>query len=130
MFKLQLNGMGQLVELDMVLKHLNMTREQFTDMCIAAECDYLSIIKGTGINKAKKISENKNYLDVLQRLQHAFKNYKKLFKETKSSFFTTRLLLILSHVNQYHYLDGMELFQMQEHNICVESILFFYNRQL
>ena len=86
--KLQLNGMGQLVELDMVLKHLNMTREQFTDMCIAAGCDYLSNIKGTGINKAKKnISKNKNDLDVLQRLQHAPKNYKKLFEGTKAVFY-------------------------------------------
>ena len=88
MFRLQLTGMGQLVELDMVLTHLNMTREQFTDMCIAAGCDYLSNTKGTGINKAKKIiSKNKNYLDVLQRLQHAPENYKKLFKETRAVFY-------------------------------------------
>lgn len=72
----------------MVFKHLSMTREQFTDMCIAAGCDYLSNINGTGTNKAKKIiSENKNYLDVLQRLQHAPKNYKKLFKETRAVFY-------------------------------------------
>jgi 5'-3' exonuclease len=66
--KLQTNGMGNLVEMAKILTHLKLTKE-FTDMCIAAGCDYIENIRGIGINKAKKMfCENKDYLNMFQSL--------------------------------------------------------------
>ena len=77
LFKLERNGTGDLVELKMVLKHLSLSADKFTDMCIAADN-----IKGVGINKAKRIvCENKAYLNVLQSLKYAPADYTKGFEQ-------------------------------------------------
>ncbi|CAB4033656.1 Exonuclease 1, partial [Paramuricea clavata] len=84
LFKLQTNGMGNLVEMAKILTHLKLTKEKFTDMCIAAGCDYIENIRGIGINKAKKIAcENKNYLNVFQSLPFAPTDYKKRFQQAQ-----------------------------------------------
>ncbi|CAB4033340.1 Exonuclease 1, partial [Paramuricea clavata] len=61
--------------------------DKFTDMCIAAGCDYLDNIRGIGINKAKKIvSENETYLNVLQTLKFAPAAYSKCFEQARMVF--------------------------------------------
>ena len=85
--KLQTNGMGNLVEMAKILTHLKLTKENFTDMCIAAGCDYIENIRGIAINKAKKIvCENKNYLNVFQSLPFAPTDYKKRFQQAQMVF--------------------------------------------
>ncbi|CAB3995401.1 Hypothetical predicted protein [Paramuricea clavata] len=37
---------GNLVEMAKILTHLKLTKEKFTDMCIAAGCDYIENIRG------------------------------------------------------------------------------------
>ena len=87
LFKLKTDGTGDFVELKKVLKHLNLDPDKFTDMCIAAGCDYVNNIRGIGINKAKKIiCENKMYLNVLQSLKFAPADYNKCFKEAQMVF--------------------------------------------
>ncbi len=79
--------MGDLLELTEILKHLNMDKYKFTDMCIAAGCDYLHNIQGIGINRAKKIvCENLQYVNVLQSLQNAPGEYRRCFEETRIIF--------------------------------------------
>lgn len=86
-FKLERNGMGDFVELEQVLKHLNLDADRFVDMCIAAGCDYLTSIRGVGINKAKRIvCENKVYLNVLQSLKFAPADYSKCFEQVRVVF--------------------------------------------
>ena len=51
LFKQQTNGMGNLVEMAKILTHLKLTKEKFTNMCIAAGCDYIENIRGIGIKQ-------------------------------------------------------------------------------
>ena len=49
-----------------------MDKDRFTDMCIAAGCDYLDNVEGIGINRAKKIvCEHAQCVNILQSLQNA-----------------------------------------------------------
>ena len=61
LFKLQLSGQCQLIELDKTLQHLQLSQENFLDVCIVAGCDYLDSIRGIGINKARKSHAPKEY---------------------------------------------------------------------
>ena len=83
----QTNGMGDLLELKEILKQLNMDKDRFTDMCIAAGCDYLDNVEGIGINRAKKIvCEHPQYVNILQSMQNAPGDYSKCFAETRTIF--------------------------------------------
>ena len=50
--KLGGNGVGEMFELDKILTGLQVTMTQFINGCIAAGCDYLTNVRGVGINKA------------------------------------------------------------------------------
>ena len=87
MFKLKLNGQCQLIDLDKTLQHLQLSQENFLDMCIVAGCDYLDNVRGIGINKARKlISDGSNFLSVLQGMSHAPKEYSSDFVKAKAIF--------------------------------------------
>lgn len=56
-------------------------------MCIVAGCDYLDNVRGIGINKARKlISDDSNFLSVLQGMSHAPKEYSSDFLKAKAIF--------------------------------------------
>ena len=79
--------MGDLLEIKEILKQLNMDKDRFTDMCIAAGCDYLHNIEGIGIIRAKKIvCEQPQYVNILQSMQNAPSDYSKCFAETRIIF--------------------------------------------
>jgi 5'-3' exonuclease len=79
--------MGEFLEFREILSQLNMDKDKFTDMCIAAGCDYLHNIQGIGISKAKKIvCEHPQYLNTFQSLQSAPEDYSKCFAETRIVF--------------------------------------------
>ena len=87
MFKLKLNGQCQLIDLGKTLQHLQLSQENFLDMCIVAGCDYLDNVRGIGINKARKlISDGSNFLSVLQGMSHAPKEYSSDFLKAKAIF--------------------------------------------
>ena len=55
------------IELDLVLKGLNLNMDEFIDLCILCGCDYSSLIEGIGeINAYKLIKEHKNIENVLK----------------------------------------------------------------
>ncbi len=55
------------IELDLVLKGLNLNMDEFIDLCILCGCDYSSRIEGIGaINAYKLIKEHKNIENVLK----------------------------------------------------------------
>lgn len=87
MFKLKLNGQCQLIDLGKTLQHLQLSQENFLDMCIVAGCDYLDNVRGIGINKARKlISDDSNFLLVLQGMSHTPKEYSSDFLKAKAIF--------------------------------------------
>ena len=55
MYKLHLDGNGEEIILDDVLKALRLCDEKFLSLCIMAGCDYLQNVRGICINKAKQI---------------------------------------------------------------------------
>ena len=55
------------IELDLLLKGLNLNMDEFIDLCILCGCDYSSLIEGIGkINAYKLIKEHKNIENVLK----------------------------------------------------------------
>ena len=87
LFKLKLNGQCHLIELDKALQHLQLTQENFLDMCIVAGCDYLNNIRGIGINKASKlIVDESDFLSILQGMAHAPQEYSVNFLKAKAIF--------------------------------------------
>ena len=55
MYKLDINGNGQLVEKEKILKTEFNQFERFRCMCILSGCDYLESLPGIGLGKAKKL---------------------------------------------------------------------------
>ena len=55
MYKLDINGNGQLVEKEKILKTEFNQFERFRWMCILSGCDYLESLPGIGLGKAKKL---------------------------------------------------------------------------
>ena len=55
LFKMEMSGMCDCIELSEALSNLGMTQTKFLEVCIVAGCDYLPNIRGIGINKARKI---------------------------------------------------------------------------
>lgn len=56
MFKLDLNGNGQLIRKEDITRSKNLkdfTFEQFQQICMLSGCDYLKYIKGIGLQRAK-----------------------------------------------------------------------------
>ena len=87
LLKLKLNGQCHLIELDKALQHLQLTQENFLDMCIVAGCDYLNNIRGIGINKARKlIVDESDFLSILQGMAHAPQEYSANFLKAKAIF--------------------------------------------
>ena len=61
-------------------------------MCIIAGCDYLSIIKCAGINKAKKIvMQEDDLMKALLVLKYVPEGYASSFKEAKTGIFSENL---------------------------------------
>ncbi len=54
-YKLDINGNGQLVETEKILKNEFNQFERFRWMCILSGCDYLESLPGIGLGKAKKL---------------------------------------------------------------------------
>ncbi|PFX13681.1 Exonuclease 1 [Stylophora pistillata] len=87
LFKLKLSGQCQLIELDKALQHLQLSQKNFLNMCIVAGYDYLDSFRGIGINKSRKlISNESNFLSVLQGMSHAPKEYSSEFLKAKAIF--------------------------------------------
>ena len=95
----------ELVEISLksVLNALNMTMDEFIDLCILCGCDYASTISGIGPTRAfKYIQENKNIEKVLKVIEreNAMANGKKPkfivptefnFEEVRELFKTPRV---------------------------------------
>ncbi len=66
------------IKLDIVLKELEMSMEEFIDLCILCGCDYCDNIEGIGSIKAfKYLKENKNIEGVIDFCQIYNKDPKK-----------------------------------------------------
>ena len=50
--KLGLGGEGDLFSLPEILEELQMEKDQFLNVCVAAGCGYLKNVWGVGVNKA------------------------------------------------------------------------------
>lgn len=67
-----------LIEYAAVLKSLNISREEFVDLCILCGCDYTGSIGGMGPSTAYKyLIECKNIEGVLRRIKNENMNPKK-----------------------------------------------------
>jgi flap endonuclease-1 len=81
------------VKLELVLEKLNLTTEEFIDMCILCGCDYCEGIDGIGSIKALKlIQEHKNIENVLEYVEKYnldAKKKKKLTYDPESFIFET-----------------------------------------
>jgi exonuclease-1 len=87
LFKLQLNGNADLLEMDSILDHLNFSKQQFVSMCIVAGCDYVPNIKTIGIHKAKQsVESGHGFLNALQKHKFAPLNYEAEFKQASAVF--------------------------------------------
>lgn len=87
LFKMQMNGMFDSIELKEVLKYLTMTEDDFLHMCIIAGCDYLPNIKCVGINKAKKlVLQEADLMKALLKLAYVPDGYECSFKQAKAVF--------------------------------------------
>ena len=86
LFKLQMNGKVDAIEMEQVLRHLQLTQDQFISMCVIAGCDYLKNIKSIGIHKAKQFVKKENFLDELKKHKHAPANYKESFLRARNVF--------------------------------------------
>jgi len=86
------------IKLDIALKELEMTMDEFVDLCILCGCDYCDSIEGIGPTKAfKYLKENKNIEGVIEFCEVYNKDSKKKkkfispkenfdFKEARSLF--------------------------------------------
>ncbi|CAB4024267.1 Flap endonuclease 1 [Paramuricea clavata] len=52
---METSGMSDCIELSDALENLGMTQTKFLEMCIVTGCDYLSNIRGIGVNQARKL---------------------------------------------------------------------------
>jgi 5'-3' exonuclease len=55
--------------MDRVLACLEVNQLAFLNICITAGCDYLPNVKGVGINKAKKLVKESDFLHRLIQIQ-------------------------------------------------------------
>lgn len=82
-----MNGMCDCIELKTVLVNLDMTQNNFLDMCIICGCDYLPNIRGIGVHTAKKIVvEEANVMNALLKHKNVPEGYENMFLEAKSVF--------------------------------------------
>ena len=87
LFKMEMSGMCDCIELSEALANLGMTQTKFLEMCIVAGCDYLPNIRGIGINKARKlVVEEADLMKALLNLKNVPEGYKNRFLEAKSVF--------------------------------------------
>ena len=87
LFKMQMNGMFDSIELKEILKHLAMTKDDFLHMCIIAGCDYLPNIKCVGINKARKmVLQEADVMKALLTLKYVPEGYASSFRQAKAVF--------------------------------------------
>ncbi|OII74088.1 Flap endonuclease 1 [Cryptosporidium ubiquitum] len=64
----QKNGM-QIIKLPLILSELDITMEQFIDLCILSGCDYCGTIRGIGTNTAYKLlKKHQNIEKILQNI--------------------------------------------------------------
>jgi flap endonuclease-1 len=71
------------IKLDIVLKEMDITMDQFIDICILCGCDYSKTIEGIGPAKAYNfIKENNNIEEVLKYIEELNEDSKKKTKYT------------------------------------------------
>jgi exonuclease-1 len=93
LFKLRLSGTCQSVHLSRILESLRISKEEFTDLCILAGCDYCKL-PGVGINKAhailnaaaKKEEDCINYVEQMFTEKVEIYAYKKKFLVARDCF--------------------------------------------
>ena len=93
LFKLRLSGTCQSVHLSRILESLRISKEEFTDLCILAGCDYCKL-PGVGINKAhailnaaaKKEEDCINYVEQMFAEKVEIYAYKKKFLVARDCF--------------------------------------------
>ena len=68
MYKLDINGFGQLVQKEKIISITQFDSadnfERFRWMCILSGCDYLENLPGIGLGKAKKLLKSINKSDI------------------------------------------------------------------
>lgn len=112
--------------MDKALQHLQLSQENFLDMCIVAGCDYLNSVRGIGINKARKlISDESNVLSVLQGMPHAPKEYSSDFLKAKAIFLHQTVINPLNGttVPLTRWKDTPSCPEMEEYQIICANIL-------
>ena len=95
------NGKGKegvvFIDQKCVLETLNLTQEEFVDLCILCGCDYTTNIQGMGPMTAYKyLSENKNIEGVIRRIEIDNLKKKKLLKINNNFEFEKARLMFLS----------------------------------
>lgn len=76
-------GVIEYLDCKKILEDLQVTQEQFVEMCVLMGCDYCSSIKGIGPMKSYKIIKKHktmdNYLKSINKDNYEFKNAKNMF---------------------------------------------------
>ena len=86
MVKASINGDGDFFILSEILDGLKLSMKQFHQMCIAAGCDYLSNIRGVGIQRAfEMVASHGDLLELLSR-RGASQEYKACFGRVEAVF--------------------------------------------
>lgn len=84
MAKTSVSGDGECFILSDILEDLNLSLKQFQRTCIAAGCDYLSNVKGIGINKAYQMVVSGRELLQLLESKGASKEYQESFAKAEA----------------------------------------------
>ena len=72
--------------MDRVLAYLEVNQLAFLNICITTGCDYLPNVKGVGINKAKKLVKENDFLHHLIRIPGAPEGYENQFVSARAIF--------------------------------------------
>lgn len=84
---MHLDGQGEEVILEDLLKAFDLSHDKFLNWCILAGCDYLPNLKGIGIKKAKQIRDTgDDVLSVVEALDTEPADYIQKFIEAKIIF--------------------------------------------
>ena len=121
MAKTSVSGDGECFILSDILEDLNLSLKQFQRTCIAAGCDYLSNVKGIGINKAYQMVVSGGNFCSCWKVRELPKNTRNPLRRLRQ-YSNIKQCLIWVPAPQYHLRSG-KLNHPQIFSTCVESIL-------
>ena len=117
LFKLQLRGACQVINLEKAMVHLSLTHEGFLHMWIVSGCDYLPNVQRIRITSAKSLWQTEIiswlFCRAISMLQV---NTQVDFKQPRPSFFTRQWWILLMELMEQksHYHHGKTVAELGE----------------